>query len=43
MRRSIFIAAAAVLVAASAQAQEKPPRASLIGGETVDAGQVLVS
>ncbi|MFL5247388.1 MAG: hypothetical protein ACJ79V_06140, partial [Myxococcales bacterium] len=43
MYRSICIAAAAALAAATAHAQEKPPRASLIGGETVDAGQVLIS
>jgi hypothetical protein len=43
MNRSICIAAAAALTAASAHAQEKVPRASLISGDTVDAGQIVVS
>ena len=43
MRIGVSIVAAAALAAASARGQEKPPRASLIGGETVDAGQDVFS
>jgi len=39
MRTAAFAACAAALVTSAAHAQEKIPRASLIGGETVDAGQ----
>jgi hypothetical protein len=43
MRTAAFAAAAAVLATAAAHAQEKIPRASLIGGETVDQGQDVFS
>jgi hypothetical protein len=43
MNRSICIAAAAALATGAAHAQEKVPRASLVAGETVDAGQIVVS
>src|SRR4051794_10022778 len=43
MKRSMAIALAALFVATSAHAQDKIPRASLIGGETVDAGQDVFS
>ena len=43
MRIRPSIIAAAALASAAAQAQDKVPRASLIGGETVDAGQDVFS
>jgi opacity protein-like surface antigen len=43
MRTAAFAVAAAALVTAAAHAQDKIPRASLIGGETVDAGQDVFS
>jgi hypothetical protein len=43
MRTAAFAAAAAVLATAAAHAQDKIPRASLIGGETVDQGQDVFS
>jgi len=43
MKRSLAMALAAGFVATSAYAQEKIPRASLIGGETVDQGQDVFS
>jgi len=43
MRTAAFAAAAAALVTAAAHAQDKIPRASLIGGETVDSGQDVFS
>jgi hypothetical protein len=39
MRSTVAIAAAAALASGAARGQEKPPRASLVGGETVDSGQ----
>jgi len=43
MRNAAFAAAAAALLSAAAHAQDKIPRASIIGGETVDAGQDVFS
>jgi len=43
MKTAAFAAAAAALLTAAAHAQDKIPRASLIGGETVDSGQDVFS